>query len=268
VDASSLTEWMPSSASLAAVLRPTPHNASVGRSPITANQSSLVSRPTPCGLPKLVAILACSLLSPMPTEQCSRVASSTAVRTSSANASGSSVSTARNASSQPSTSTGTSSERSVSMTRTDASSYARWSTGRKTASGHLRAAVRSGIPEPTPNARASYDAVDTTPRSVGSPRPPTTTGSPASSGRRSTSTAAMNWSRSTCSTQAREVTPVSPDHDQQDHHDERDHGQRGPRHGSLGSRRGLLQRGVRILPAAQLLGEPVEVRVDLAHVVA
>ena len=219
---------MPSSASLAAVLRPTPHNASVGRSPITANQSSLVSRPTPCGLPKLVAILACSLLSPMPTEQCSRVASSTAVRTSSANASGSSVSTARKASSQPSTSTGTSSERSVSMTRTDASSYAWWSTGRKTASGHLRAAVRSGIPEPTPNARASYDAVDTTPRSVGSPRPPTTTGRPASSGRRSTSTAAMNWSRSTCSTQAREVTPASPDHDQQDHHDERDHGERRP----------------------------------------
>ena len=41
------------------------------------------------------------------------------------------------------------------------------------------------------------------PRSVGSPRPPTTTGRPASSGRRSTSTAAMNWSRSTCSTHAR-----------------------------------------------------------------
>ncbi len=105
-----------------------------------------------------------------------------------------------NASSQPSTSTGTSKARSVSITCTEAASYAGASTGRKTASGHFLAAVRSGIPDPTPNARASYDAVDTTPRSVGSPRPPTTTGRPASSGRRSTSTAAMNWSRSTCST--------------------------------------------------------------------
>ena len=66
--------------------------------------------------------------------------------------------------------------------------------------GSCAAATRSGIPEPTPNSRAAYDAVDTTPRSVGSPRPPTTTGSPSSSGWRSISTAAMNWSRSTCST--------------------------------------------------------------------
>ena len=41
------------------------------------------------------------------------------------------------------------------MTCAEAASYAAWSTGRKTASGHLRTAVRSGIPEPTPNARAS-----------------------------------------------------------------------------------------------------------------
>ena len=84
--------------------------------------------------------------------------------------------------------------------RAEASSYAGPSTGRNTASGHLRSATRSGMPEPTPNSRAAYDAVDTTPRSVGSPRPPTTTGSPASSGWRRISTAAMNWSRSTCST--------------------------------------------------------------------
>src|SRR6478609_2409565 len=70
-----------------------------------------------------------------------------------------------------------------------------------TASGILRAAMRSGMPDPTPNSRASYDAVDTTARSVGSPRPPTMTGRPASSGRRRISTAAMNWSMSTCSTQ-------------------------------------------------------------------
>ena len=136
----------------------------------------------PRGLPKSVAILARSLLSPIPTEQCSPVASSTAARTSSAKPCGSSVSTPRNASSQPSTSTGTSKPRSVSITRADAASYAGASTARKTASGHFRAAVRNGIPDPTPCSRASYDAVDTTPRSVGSPRPPTTTGSPASSG--------------------------------------------------------------------------------------
>src|SRR5690606_21971430 len=46
----------------------------------------------------------------------------------------------------------------------------------------------------------------TTARSVGSPRPPTMTGRPASSGRRSTSTAARNWSMSTWSTQARAST--------------------------------------------------------------
>ena len=86
------------------------------------------------------------------------------------------------------------------MTSSEAAVYASASTGRMTASGTFRAAMRSGIPEPTPNSRASYDAVETTARSVGSPRPPTITGLPASSGRRSTSTAAMNWSRSTCST--------------------------------------------------------------------
>src|SRR3954470_22086613 len=56
------------------------------------------------------------------------------------------------------------------------------------------------MPEPTPYLRASYDAVAITPRSVGSPRPPTTIGRPASSGRRSTSTAAMNSSRAMWST--------------------------------------------------------------------
>ena len=62
-------------------------------------------------------------------------------------------------------------------------------------------AVASGTPDRTPNARASYDAVATTWRGrLGLPSPPTTTGRPASSGRRRTSTAARNWSRSTCST--------------------------------------------------------------------
>ena len=74
--------------------------------------------------------------------------SSTAARTSSANASGSSVSTPRKASSQPSTSTGTSkrAQRVHHLRRRRV--VGRWSTGRNTASGHLRAAVRSGMPEP------------------------------------------------------------------------------------------------------------------------
>ena len=47
----------------------------------------------------------------------------------------------------------------------------------------------------------------TTPRLAGSPSPPTTTGRPRNSGCRSTSTAAMNWSRSTCSTQCVPAVP-------------------------------------------------------------
>jgi hypothetical protein len=48
------------------------------------------------------------------------------------------------------------------------------------------------------------------PVTVAAPSPPTTTGRPRSSGRRSTSTAAMNWSRSTCKIQRRtSATPQS-----------------------------------------------------------
>ncbi len=107
-----------------------------------------------------------------------------------------------NASSQPSTSTTAPGiALRVCITTADAASYAGPSTGSSTASGHRRTAIFSGIPERTPYSRASYDAVETTARSVASPRPPTITGSPASSGRRRISTAAMNWSMSTCSTQ-------------------------------------------------------------------
>lgn len=201
--ASSATVEMPSAVRRFEIFEPTPHSSIVGRWPMTSSQFSAVSRNTPCGLPNPVATFARTSVSPMPTLQCSRVRSSTARRTASAYASGSSVSTPRNASSQPSTCTVAPGwSRSVAMTAADAAVYASWSTGRITASGAFRAAMRSGMPEPTPKARASYDAVETTARSVGSPRPPTITGSPASSGRRSTSTAAMNWSRSTCSTQA------------------------------------------------------------------
>ena len=41
------------------------------------------------------------------------------------------------------------------ITRSEAASYAGRSMGRNTAAGHMRAAVRSGIPDRTPNARAS-----------------------------------------------------------------------------------------------------------------
>jgi len=122
---------------------------------MTSAQVSAVSRKTPAGLPKPVAILARTLVSPMPTEHRSPVASSTATCTRRANPSGSSPSWPRNASSQPSTSTTVPSPRSVSMTCADAASYAWWSTGSTTASGTLRTATRSGIPDPTPYARAS-----------------------------------------------------------------------------------------------------------------
>jgi hypothetical protein len=179
-----------------------PQSASVGRSAITATQLSRVSSYTPAGFANPVASFARSVLSPIPTEQDSDVRASTSRWISRASAHGSCVDTPRNASSQPSTWTTASNERSVAITTADAASYAGGSCGRNTASGHLRAARRIGIPECTPNSRASYDAVATTDRVAGSPVPPTTTGLPRSSGRRSTSTAAMNWSRSTWSIQA------------------------------------------------------------------
>ncbi len=55
------------------------------------------------------------------------------------------------------------------------------------ASGHRRRALAVGIAEPTPNLRASYEAVVTT--DLG-PDPATITGSPFSSGRRCSSTLA------------------------------------------------------------------------------
>src|SRR6185295_5890655 len=86
----------------------------------------------------------------------------------------------------------------------------------------------NGMPERTPNARASYDAVATTCRGrLGFPSPPTTTGRPASSGRRRTSTAARNWSRSTWRTQGDPVPTTrsaryarSVGRDEVEHHDE------------------------------------------------
>ena len=122
VPARSATVMMPSPASFFAVLAPMPHSASVGRPPSTENQFSDVSRNTPAGLPNPVASLAWSLLSPMPTVQCSRVASSTRAWSVRANRSGSGMSTPRNASSQPITSTTAPESRSTSMTWADTSS--------------------------------------------------------------------------------------------------------------------------------------------------
>ena len=86
-------------------------------------QLSRVSMKVPCGLPKSVAILARTRVSPMPTEQCSPVASSTAAWIARAVATGSSVSMPTNASSQPSTSTTAPGvARSVAITRAEASS--------------------------------------------------------------------------------------------------------------------------------------------------
>jgi len=120
--ASSATVEIPSPASFLAVLTPMPHSASVGSDPMTENQVADVSRNTPAGFPNPVASLACSLLSPIPTEHDSSVAASTRSRTSRANDSGSDVSTPRNASSQPSTSTTAPVSRSTSMTTADTSS--------------------------------------------------------------------------------------------------------------------------------------------------
>ena len=113
---------MPSPASFFAVLAPMPHSASVGLPPSTSNQFANVSRNTPAGLPYPVAILACSLFSPIPTVQSSCVASLTPRASDRANPSGSSVSTPTNASSQPSTSTTAPVERSTSITVSEISS--------------------------------------------------------------------------------------------------------------------------------------------------
>ncbi len=154
--ARSCTVLMPIAASRCWIRLPMPQRSLVDFSPITANQLSRVSRNIPRGLPNSVAILARTLVSPMPTEQCSSVAASTSACTVRATCSGSSVSMPMNASSQPSTSTTAPGiARRVVITTADAASYAGPSTGSSTASGHRRTAVLSGIPERTPNSRAS-----------------------------------------------------------------------------------------------------------------
>ena len=84
---------------------------------------SRVSRKIPPGLPNSVAILARTVVSPIPTEQDSRVAARTAAWACRAYASGSSVDTPTKASSQPSTwTTAPGSPRSVAITAAEAAS--------------------------------------------------------------------------------------------------------------------------------------------------
>ncbi len=89
---------------------------------MVGSQASWVSRATPPGLAKPVAVLAWSLVWPMPTAQVSWVRSSTLALMRAATSSGSAVVTPRNASSQPSTSTGAPNERRVSITSSEAAS--------------------------------------------------------------------------------------------------------------------------------------------------
>ena len=116
----------------------------------------------PAGLPNSVAILARTLLSPMPTEQCSRVSRRTASCARRASASGSSVRAPRNASSHPSTSTTTPSDRSVAITWSEAASYAGRVDGQEHRVGQLagrdpqrqsRSARRTRAPRRTPSRR-------------------------------------------------------------------------------------------------------------------
>src|SRR5262245_31919758 len=224
--ARSRTVRMPSSPRWAAMRPPMPQTAVTGRSPIVSSHIRCVRVAIPPGFANPVAVLAWSFVSPIPTAQVRPVSSNNRSFTARARPSGSSVSAPITASSHPHSSTTTGNVRSTAIARDDASSYAGLSEGRNTASGQRRAASASGIPDRTPNALASYDAVATTWRGRrGLPSPPTTTGRPASSGRRRISTAARNWSRSTCRTQVRgdeSLTPVggSVGRDEVEDHDE------------------------------------------------
>ena len=138
------------------------------------------------------AILATNLRGATPTEQVMPCCSRTWARMSSAIRAGepslrSAPDTSRNASSSDSGSTSGVTARKTAMTSLDTSPYSPCRGGMKTACGHCRLACPTGIAERTPNARASYVADSTTLRA---PRPPTTTGLPARSGRSLSSTLA------------------------------------------------------------------------------
>ena len=120
---------------------PIPHSASVGRSPITVEPVLARSAGSmPRGLPNPVAILARSLLSPMPTEQCSPVALEHR-RLDVARERLRVVGARRRGTPRPSRAPRTDdveASAASSITRAEAASYAGASTGRNTASGHFR----------------------------------------------------------------------------------------------------------------------------------
>ena len=89
---------------------------------MTSSQVPEVRRATPPGLAKPVAVLAWSLVSPIPTAQVSPVSAKTRSLMARARASGSSQVAPTKASSQPHTSTTTGNVRSAAITCSDAAS--------------------------------------------------------------------------------------------------------------------------------------------------
>ena len=139
----------------------------------------------PSGLRRSDPIFAQSLFVATPTDStrpsCSRTSRFSALAMLSAPPNRCSVAvTSRNASSSEIGSTSGVRSAKSAMTASDAASYFWPSPGTKIPSGHSRPAVWSGIAEWMPNARASYEAAATTPRSFGPP--PTITGFPRYSG--------------------------------------------------------------------------------------
>ena len=171
---------------------------------------------TPSGLSRSLAIFAISFDVPAPTDAVRppdtfRIAAfrSLAIASTSSTVSPDSPLAARsmNASSSDSGSTSGDSARISAITAWLLRRYTSKRGLRYAACGHRDRASAVDIAERTPYLRASYDAVETTPRT---PIPPTTTGLPRSEGLSRCSTAAKNASRSTCSTDGSSRTrPVS-----------------------------------------------------------
>ena len=120
--ASSATVVIPASARRRAVRSPMPQMSVTGRSPIVVIHESRVSSAMPPGFAKPVAVFAWSRVRPMPTAQLRPVSASTRSRTARARSAGWWVRAPRKASSHPISSTTTGIDRSVAMTRADASS--------------------------------------------------------------------------------------------------------------------------------------------------
>ena len=144
------------------------------------------------GLQSSEASFATNFVAATPAEHVTPTSRSTSARIRSAIVRGSPNSrvapaTSRNASSSEIGSTSGVYDSSTSRNRLECVRYASKSGGRKTPSGQSRRARTDGIAERTPNRRASYEALETTPRE---PVPPTITGLPRNEGSFRTSTPA------------------------------------------------------------------------------